>query len=154
MAADRGAFEIYAGRRRLGSFVKSRPGTVFAYGPDGVAVGTFADIDAAVAALTNPLALDTDIGNRLGMARPTNIRELIKQHRSELEQFGNLHVVGAKSDARRGPGRPANAEYLLNEEQALLIATVSEAPNAPAVRAMLIRTLGKSSSISSVQALS
>ena len=31
-------------------------------------------------------------------------------------------------------------EYLLNEEQALLLATVSSAPNAPAVRAMLIRT--------------
>ncbi|MEE7474799.1 hypothetical protein MPAR168_22210 [Methylorubrum populi] len=32
------------------------------------------------------------------------------------------------------------SDYLLNEEQAILIATLSSAPNAPAVRAMLIRT--------------
>ena len=87
-----------------------------------------------------PLALDTDIGTRLGMARPTNIRQLIRQHRAELEQFGILHVAGANSSAPRGRGRPAEAEYLLSEEQALAIATLSQAPNAPVVRAMLIRT--------------
>ncbi len=53
MTATRGALKIYEGRRPLGSVVKSRPGTVYAYDPAGTSVGTFADIDAAVSALTD-----------------------------------------------------------------------------------------------------
>lgn len=81
-----------------------------------------------------PLARDIDIGERLGLQRPRVIRELIERNRGELEGFGPLAVRHGKS---RGQDF---AEYLLNEEQALLISTLSSAPNAPAVRAMLIRT--------------
>lgn len=81
-----------------------------------------------------PLARDTDIGERLGLARPRVIRELIERNRGELEGFGPLAVRHGKS---RGQDFD---EYLLTEEQALLVATLSSAPNAPAVRAMLIRT--------------
>jgi anti-repressor protein len=80
--------------------------------------------------------LDADLGLRLGMARPTNIRQVIEANRAEIEAFGGLHSVRANP----GPqgGRPSEV-YYLNEEQALCTATLSRAPNAPAVRAMLIR---------------
>ena len=36
----------------IGSVVKGGPGIVYAYDPDGAAVGTFGDLDAAAAALS------------------------------------------------------------------------------------------------------
>lgn len=81
-----------------------------------------------------PLARDVDVGERLGLQRPRVIRELIERNRGELEGFGPLAVRHGKSRGQEF------AEFLLNEEQALLVATLSSAPNAPAVRAMLIRT--------------
>lgn len=83
-----------------------------------------------------PLARDIDIGERLGLRRPRVLRELIERNRKELESFG---AISPYRTAKAGPGRPEEG-YLLNEEQALLVATLSSAPNAPAVRAMLIRT--------------
>lgn len=81
-----------------------------------------------------PLARDIDVGERLGLQRPRVIRELIERNRGELEGFGPLAVRHGKSRGQEFE------EILLNEEQALLVATLSSAPNAPAVRAMLIRT--------------
>jgi len=81
-----------------------------------------------------PLARDVDVGERLGLQRPRVIRELIERNRGELEGFGPLAVRHGKSRGQEFE------EFLLNEEQALLVATLSSAPNAPAVRAMLIRT--------------
>ncbi|ACK82478.1 hypothetical protein [Methylorubrum extorquens] len=81
-----------------------------------------------------PLARDVDVGERLGLQRPRVIRELIERNRGELEGFGPLAVRYGKSRGQEFE------EFLLNEEQALLVATLSSAPNAPAVRAMLIRT--------------
>ena len=81
-----------------------------------------------------PRALDLDVAERLGLSRPRDIRRMIEHNIKELEQFGpcapHAHVVR---------GNPVK-EYWLNEEQALLVSTLSNAPNAPAVRAMLIRT--------------
>ncbi len=81
-----------------------------------------------------PRAFDLDIAKRLGFARPRSIRQTIERHRSEIETFGSLATVCGKS---RGQDF---VEYWLNEEQSLLIATVSDAPKAVAVRAMLIKT--------------
>lgn len=81
-----------------------------------------------------PRARDVDIAEALGFERPRKIRELIERNLPEIQSFGTCPTVG-----RVIRGNPVS-EYLLNEEQALLIATVSQAPNAPAVRAMLIRT--------------
>lgn len=81
-----------------------------------------------------PCARDLDLGEKLGFDRPRNVRALIQRNMAEIESFGTCrtmqHVV-------RGN---AVTEYWLNEEQALLVATLSNAPHAPAVRAMLIRT--------------
>jgi hypothetical protein len=77
-----------------------------------------------------------DIAERLGFSRPRKVRELIERYRSELEAFGPLTP---HRGAKMGRGRPEEG-FLLNEEQALLVASVSNALNAPAVRSMLIRT--------------
>lgn len=84
-----------------------------------------------------PRARDLDIGKRLGLARPRVIRDMIKNNMTELEAFGQ--VCRSERQTSVKGGRPST-EYWLNEEQALLVATLSNAPNAPAVRAMLIRT--------------
>jgi hypothetical protein len=64
--------------------------------------------------------LDTDLAERLGMARPTNIRtDLILPNRAELESFGTLQETAASSPMPNGGFRKVTA-YFLNEEQALL----------------------------------
>lgn len=83
-----------------------------------------------------PRARDVDIAERLGFERPRKIRELIERNRPEFEALGGISPYRG---AKIGRGRPEEG-YLLNEEQALLAATLSQAPNASAVRAMLIRT--------------
>lgn len=83
-----------------------------------------------------PRARDIDIAEALGFERPRKIRELIERHRGEFEGLGE---ITPHRGAKIGRGRPEEG-YLLNEEQALLAAALSSAPNAPAVRAMLIRT--------------
>ncbi len=83
-----------------------------------------------------PRARDLDIGEKLGFGRDRDIRKLIKANIEELQAFG---VCATASQTSPQGGRPST-EYWLNEEQALLIATLSQAPKAPIVRAMLIRT--------------
>jgi hypothetical protein len=83
-----------------------------------------------------PCARDTDIGERLGFERPRDIRKLIERNLAEIEAFGVCATVARTSDERGG--RPAT-EYWLTEEQALLVASKSDAPNAAQVRHMLIK---------------
>ena len=84
-----------------------------------------------------PRVLDLDVGKRLGLDRPRKIRDLIARNIAEIEAFGVCPTVG-QTPGEQG-GRPATA-YYLNEEQALLVATLSDAPRAPDVRRDLIRT--------------
>lgn len=80
------------------------------------------------------LARDVDIAEALGFDRPRDIRKTLARHRGALEGFGPLVVIAGTYRGQK------TEEWLLSEEQALYAATVSDAPNAPAVRAMLIRT--------------
>lgn len=81
-----------------------------------------------------PRIRDLDLAERLGFERPRDIRKLIERNRSEIEAFGTRATV-----AHVVRGNPTKEVYL-NEEQALVVAVLSNAPQAPAVRAMLIRT--------------
>jgi hypothetical protein len=83
-----------------------------------------------------PRVLDTDLGERLGMANPRFLRhDIIEVHREELEEHGPLHFLPTNPGIRGGrPGRV----YYLNEAQALLVALLSRAPRAAEVRHMLI----------------
>lgn len=80
-----------------------------------------------------PRVRDIELGERLGMKRARSIRELIERNKTEIEGFGTCravrHVVRGNSVE----------EFWLNEEQALLVSILSKAPNATAVRSMLIR---------------
>lgn len=80
-----------------------------------------------------PRALDLDIAQRLGFTRPRDIRKLVERNKAELERFGTCATV-----ARVVRGNNVT-EYWLNEEQSLLIATLSDAEFAANVRHMLIK---------------
>lgn len=81
-----------------------------------------------------PRIRDLDLAERLGFDRPRDIRKLIERNRGEIDGLGTCATV-----AHVVRGNPVN-EFYLNEEQALLVAVLSNASQAPAVRAMLIRT--------------
>jgi hypothetical protein len=80
-----------------------------------------------------PRTLDIDIGERLGFSRPRAIRQTIERNISALQSFGALATQRGKSRGQEF------VEYLLNEEQALYVAAVSDAPRAHDVRVMLIK---------------
>lgn len=99
-----------------------------------MSAATFAVADVALTVFDgDPRALDLDIAKRLGFGRPRDIRKLIERNRSELERFGTCATV-----ARVVRGN-AVEEFWLNEEQALLVAALSDAERAPEVRHMLIK---------------
>lgn len=85
-----------------------------------------------------PRVYDLDLAERLGFNRPRAIRDLIGRSLNEL-----MDLSGGRRTVRRvTPGRgkqPDQVEYWLTEEEAILIAAKSDAPKAPAVRAMLIK---------------
>lgn len=94
--------------------------------------------DLRVVSEEEPRLQDLKIAEALGFERPRNIRNLIKANICELERFGAL-LQSAKA-VTSGRGRQMEvSEYWLNEEQALLIATLSDAPRAAEVRHMLIK---------------
>lgn len=64
--------------------------------------------------------LDTDLATRLGFAKPTKIRDLIKRHKGSLEEMGPLPTVGRVINGGNA------TEHYLNEEQALFITAKSE----------------------------
>lgn len=80
-----------------------------------------------------PRCRDIELAERLGFDRPRDIRKLIQRNMAELSAFGTCATV-----AHVVRGNPAT-EFWLNEEQALLVSVLSDAPKAPAVRSMLIR---------------
>lgn len=82
-----------------------------------------------------PRVLDTDLGKALGMARPETIRETIKAHREEREQFGFLSAETIKTGGR---GRPATA-YHLNEEQATYVTMHCKTERAQAVKVQIVK---------------
>ena len=84
-----------------------------------------------------PTVRDVDLGERLGMARPTNIRRVIEKSRAELEGYGMLHAASATSGMPNG-GTKSVTEYHLTEPQALLVCIKSAAPRAPEVRRLVI----------------
>jgi hypothetical protein len=80
-------------------------------------------------------ALATGLGAASGGARSSEGAALIKDHFSEIEQFGCARRCAARMDVAMPCGdvkRTEVEEFWLNEEQALLVAVLSKGP--PAVR--------------------
>ena len=67
---------------------------------------------------------DYDLAVRLGFAKPTKIRDLIKRHAASLEAIGPLPTVGRVIN-----GGEAN-EFFLSRKQAIFITAKSETPEA------------------------
>lgn len=86
-----------------------------------------------------PRVLDVDIGVRLAMAQPLNIRQQIEKHHEELEQYGPIHTAHEMVSIGSGAHREVKV-YRLTEEQALTICALSRVPKAKIVRAGLVRT--------------
>lgn len=101
-----------------------------------IAGGDISDIDLK-AFDDGPRALDLDIAKRLGFTRPRKVRELIERNMGELLRFGTCPAVGRVIKGARGSTKVN--EYWLNEEQALLVAALSETAKAAEVRHMLIK---------------
>jgi len=78
---------------------------------------------------------DLVLADRLGMADPHKIRDLIKANWDEIESFAPVSARRAETSPRGG--RPST-EYLLTEPQAICVAQLSRAPRAAEVRAALI----------------
>ena len=71
-----------------------------------------------------------------GFDRPRDIRKLIERNLPEIEAFGVAPRRGALQTRGNRGGTQEVEEYWLNEEKALLVAVLSKAPNAPAVRSI------------------
>jgi hypothetical protein len=89
--------------------------------------------DLRVVSHDEPRLQDIKIAEALGFERPRDIRKLIFRNMAELTRFGTCATV---AHVVRGN---QVAEYWLNEEQALLVSTLSDAPRAAEVRSMLIK---------------
>jgi len=88
-----------------------------------------------------PRIRDLDLGERLGYERPRKIRELIERMIQEGKLPG-IHVrpaVGRTSMPNGGEREVPVKEYWLTEEEALLVATQSEAPLAWALTREIVR---------------
>ena len=84
-----------------------------------------------------PRVLDTALAEALGFSRPRDIRQLIERNLEEVESFGALAHRANHVSSGKGRLVPIR-EYLLTEEQALLVAILSNAPNARLVRKAMI----------------
>jgi len=84
-----------------------------------------------------PRVQDVRIGERLGMAKPTNIRQVIEANMAELERYGLVHA--ARAPIVSGKGRTQEGtEYHLNEPQTLLLCMFSRTEKAADVRQEVI----------------
>ena len=79
-----------------------------------------------------PRILDLTLAERLEFARPRAIRQLIERCKAELESYGPIAT-------RCGAYRNRQfTEFLLNEDQALLVCLLSRTKRAAEVRRALI----------------
>jgi hypothetical protein len=86
-----------------------------------------------------PRVRDVDLGEKLGLARPSDIRATIKQHAKDLKDFG---VIGQRpqTSGRLG-GRPA-VEFWLNKDQAIFVAGRSDTEVGRKTYKLLVKAFG------------
>ncbi|QQR69078.1 MAG: hypothetical protein IPI58_09715 [Alphaproteobacteria bacterium] len=96
---------------------------------------TVSDLNTAIN--HEPRVRDLAIAERLGLANPRSIREMIDANKAELESYGSLSAVPTMIAIGKG-GQREVTEYWLNEAQALLLCTFSRTAQAAQVRRSLI----------------
>lgn len=83
-----------------------------------------------------PRVRDIDLGTKLGMAQPRDIRRVIEEHADFLNELGVL-ARRARTSTKLG-GRPT-LEYWLNKEQAQYIASLSKTELGKRTLLMLVK---------------
>lgn len=84
-----------------------------------------------------PRLQDVLIGEKLGLAQPLNIRQVIEANKDELSSYGEVFTQHVKTGQKGG--RPS-VSYWLNEAQTLLICMFSKTEKAAEVRKAVIET--------------
>ena len=80
---------------------------------------------------------DMRLGERLGFQRARKVREIIERNSDELKTYGTIAL--RRGDVSIGSGAKREVtEYLLNEEQALLICMLARTAKAAAIRKEVI----------------
>lgn len=83
-----------------------------------------------------PRVRDIDLGQRLGLARPSDIRATIKSH---IEILSGLGVLGRRPQTSGKLGGRPTVEYWLSKEQALYVASKSETEAGKRTLLMLVK---------------
>ncbi len=83
---------------------------------------------------------DTALGEKLGYDRPRKIRDLINRHVDELAEYDTAPQVGAQY-TKRIVAQDETAAYYLNEDQALILIGHSDAPNAKAIKRLMMAVI-------------
>lgn len=96
---------------------------------------TLADLNTTIN--HEPRIKDVRIGERLGMARPTNIRQTIEANMAELGRYGDV-ASGACNVPMPNGATKTVTEYYLNEPQTLLLCMFSRTDIAADVRQEVI----------------
>jgi hypothetical protein len=89
---------------------------------------------------------DVDVARRLEFKEPRAIRKLIKRHKLELQEFGDLPMRDTvsrieKTGAIRGIEERKYYEYWLNKDQITLISVLSEQPNGTKLAVAIIKDI-------------
>ena len=84
-----------------------------------------------------PRIAASSLASALGFSRSRKLRELINRNMDELRSYGHMPQVGRMIVVGNGARRKVK-DTLLNEYQSLVLAALSDAPKAPAVRRALI----------------
>ncbi len=98
--------------------------------------GIFEVTDLVASAEGEPRMSAALLAERLGMDRRESIMKLIERNEVSLRRFGGFSAAVAKNPSARG-GRPSK-DYLLNEGQAIYIASRSETALADQVLIALV----------------
>lgn len=82
---------------------------------------------------------DIDLAERMGLARPRDVRRVITANWAEVAAHGEIRICALGAQNTRG--RPG-LEYWLTEDQALAVVALLKTPRARDVRIVLVKAFG------------
>lgn len=87
-----------------------------------------------------PRVRDIELGERAGLAKPTNIRKLISDNWAELEILGDVETRHFQNAVGQNGSIRTLTEYWLNEHQAATLLLLMRTKNAREFRGQVVRT--------------
>lgn len=83
--------------------------------------------------------MDLDMATLAGLARPTNVRQLIERKMGVLKEFGEVCTKLVQTHPSAAGGRPSKATYYLNREQMHYLLTQFNTPAGVAATVLIVR---------------